>query len=67
MMPSSEHIVIDPAIAQGKPIIRGTRVSVDSIVAALGAGMSFEDVQREYDVSADDIRAALLYINGEQE
>jgi uncharacterized protein (DUF433 family) len=61
-MATADRIVIDPAIAQGKPIIRGTRIPVTMVVGSLAGGMSFEDVQREYDLSADDIRAALKFV-----
>jgi uncharacterized protein (DUF433 family) len=55
-------IVLDPAIAGGKPVIRGTRVPVTVVVGSLAGGMTFEEVQREYDVTADDIRAALRFV-----
>jgi uncharacterized protein (DUF433 family) len=61
-MPTPDRIVIDPAIAHGKPVIRGTRIPVTTIVGSLAGGMSFEDVQREYDVTAEDIRAALKFV-----
>ncbi len=56
------RIVIDPAICDGKPVIRGTRLPVTVVVGSLAGGMTFEDVQREYDVTVDDIRAALRYV-----
>jgi uncharacterized protein (DUF433 family) len=55
----NERIVIDPKICHGKPVIRGTRMPVALVVGSLPGGMSFEEVQREYDLSIDDIRAAL--------
>jgi uncharacterized protein (DUF433 family) len=61
-MSTSDRIVIDPAIAHGKPVIRGTRVPVTVIVGSLAGGMSFEEVQREYDLTAEDIRAALKFV-----
>src|SRR5262249_57044683 len=54
-----DRIVIDPAICHGKPVIRGTRTPVAIIVGSLAGGMTFEDIEREYEVTADDIRAAL--------
>ena len=56
------RIVLDPAIAHGKPIIRGTRLPVSIVVGSLAGGMTFEEVQREYDITADDIRAALKFV-----
>jgi uncharacterized protein (DUF433 family) len=57
----NERIVIDPEIQHGKPVIRGTRVPVAIVVGSLAGGMSFEEVQREYDISIEDIRAALQF------
>jgi uncharacterized protein (DUF433 family) len=57
----NERIVVDPAICHGKPVIRGTRTPVAIVVGSLAGGMSFEEIAREYDLTADDIRAALAY------
>jgi uncharacterized protein (DUF433 family) len=57
----NERIVIDPKICHGKPVIRGTRTPVAVIVGSLAGGDSFETIQREYDITADDIRAALAF------
>ncbi len=56
------RIVLDPAVSHGKPVIRGTRVPVTVVVGSLAGGMTFEEVQREYDVTAEDIRAALRFV-----
>ena len=56
-----DRIIIDPAVCHGKPVIRGTRTPVAIIVGSLAGGMSFEEIQREYDVTAEDIRAALAF------
>ncbi len=53
------RIVVDPAIRFGKPVIKGTRVPVDLIVAKLAGGMKIEEVAKEYDITAEDIYAAL--------
>jgi len=57
----NERIVIDPRIQHGKPVIRGTRVPVARIVGGLAGGMTFEEVQKEYSVAPEDIRAALEF------
>lgn len=57
----NERIVIDPKICHGKPVIRGTRMPVAMVVGSLAGGMSFEDVQGEYELTAEDIRAALKF------
>jgi uncharacterized protein (DUF433 family) len=56
-----DRVVIDPKICHGKPVIRGTRTPVALIVGGLAGGMSFEDVQREYDLTIEDVRAALRF------
>jgi uncharacterized protein (DUF433 family) len=56
-----DRIVIDPKICHGKPVIRGTRTPVAIVVGSLAGGMSFEEVQREYDLTIEDIRAALKF------
>ena len=61
-MTVSNRIVLDPAVCHGKPVIRGTRLPVTVVVGSLAGGMTFEDVQREYDITADDIRAALRFV-----
>ena len=57
----NERIQIDSAICHGKPVIRGTRVPVAIVLGSLAGGMSYEDVAKEYELSVDDIRAALSY------
>ena len=57
----NDRIVIDPNVCHGKPVIRGTRTPVAIVVGSLAGGMSFEEVQREYDLTMEDIRAALKF------
>ena len=57
----NNRIVIDPAIQHGKPVIRGTRVPVVRILGGLAGGMSIHEIIHEYEVTEDDIRAALTY------
>ncbi len=56
-----ERIVIDPEIQHGKPLIRGTRVSITRIIGGLAGGMAKEEIMREYEVTEEDIEAALNY------
>ncbi|MCC7292767.1 MAG: DUF433 domain-containing protein [Phycisphaerales bacterium] len=58
-----DRIAIDPRVCHGKPVVTGTRVPVTIIVGSVAAGMSFADIQREYEVTVEDIRAALEYAN----
>ena len=41
-------IVVDPKIMMGKPVIAGTRLTVELILEELGAGRSFEDLLTSY-------------------
>ena len=56
-----ERIDIDPTVQHGKPVIRGTRVPVSRVVGGLAGGMTVEEVCREYEITEDDVRAALDY------
>jgi uncharacterized protein (DUF433 family) len=56
-----DRVVIDPDICHGKSVIRGTRVPIAIIVGSLADGMSFEDVEREYSLTGEDIRVALSF------
>ena len=55
------RITIDSAICHGQPVIRGTRTPVSIVVGSLAGGMSFEEVQQEYDLPIEYIRAALKF------
>ena len=61
MKPTSDRIQIDPDICHGQPVIRGTRVPVAVVTGSIEAGMTPDDVIREYGITADDIDAALSF------
>ena len=56
-----DRITIDPRVMAGKPVIRGTRITVDLILELLAAGMKPEEIAEDYRISIEDVRAALLY------
>ena len=56
-----ERIVVDKDIRHGKPVIRGTRVPVDIILGSLAGGMSYKEVCEDYEITEDDIKAAMEY------
>jgi len=57
-----ERITYNPNILGGKPIIKGTRISVQFILELLGAGMSIDEILAEYPhLQREDILAALDY------
>jgi uncharacterized protein (DUF433 family) len=58
----NERITIDPNILVGKPIIKGTRISVEFVVDLLGRGWTVDQILDEYDhLEAADIQACLAY------
>lgn len=57
----NDRIVIDPKICHGKPVIHGTRMPVALVVGSLAGGMTFDEVQKEYNLTVTDIRAALKF------
>ncbi len=57
----NDRIAIDPKICHGKPVISGTRMPVALVVGSLAGGMTFDEVQQEYGLTAADIRAALKF------
>ncbi|WP_038034284.1 DUF433 domain-containing protein [Thermopetrobacter sp. TC1] len=53
------HIIVDPEIMMGKPVIAGTRIPVEMILRDLGVGIAPEELLRAYPQrTMDDIRAA---------
>ena len=56
-----DRITIDPAVCHGTPVIRGTRLPVSIVLGSIASGMTFQQIQDEYAITADDIRAALAY------
>ncbi|ODS30980.1 MAG: hypothetical protein SCARUB_03903 [Candidatus Scalindua rubra] len=57
-----KRIVINPKIMLGKPVIKGTRLTVELIVEKVAYGETIENLKKDYPfLTEDDIRAALLY------
>jgi uncharacterized protein (DUF433 family) len=57
-----DRITLDPEVRSGKPVIRGTRITVSDILEYLAGGMSADDVLADFpDLASDDIRAALAF------
>lgn len=60
-MQIAPRITVDGAVRFGKPVIEGTRVPVDLVLAQLAGGMTIEAVTEEYELTREDILAALAY------
>ncbi|MBI5488398.1 MAG: DUF433 domain-containing protein [Deltaproteobacteria bacterium] len=57
-----DRIVLDSEILAGKPIVKGTRLSVEFIIDLLAQGWSVEAVLRNYaPLSREDVHACLEY------
>lgn len=57
-----DRITFDPQVMGGKPCIRGTRVTVGTIVGLVASGSTIHDILRDYPyLEAEDIPAALSY------
>ncbi len=54
-------IIINERVRFGKPIIEGTRITVDEVLGALAGGMTYEEIEKEYGLTKEDIIAALRY------
>jgi uncharacterized protein (DUF433 family) len=66
--PSNENtallnrITIDPTVCHGKPVIRGLRYPVESLLEYLAGGDSFEDVLAEFpDLEREDLQACIQF------
>jgi uncharacterized protein (DUF433 family) len=55
-------ITIEPGRRDGKPCIRGLRITVSDILDYLASGMSESEILRDFpDLTADDLRACLAF------
>ena len=56
------RISLEPDVLVGKPVIRGTRLSVEFVIGLMADGWSEADILRDYPgVTHDDIIACLAY------
>jgi len=61
-MTDTARIVLDPAVLAGKPVIRGTRLSVDFVIGLMADGWTEADILRNYPgLTCEDIAACLAY------
>lgn len=56
-----QRIILNPNITDGKPIIKGTRLTVDYILGLLAYGTSEEEISQTEGITREDIRACLLF------
>ena len=57
-----KHIVCNPRILLGKPVIKGTRISVELILKKLAEGITTKELREAYpSLTGEDINAVLAY------
>lgn len=61
MIELAPGITADPSVRFGKPVIRGTRVPADVLVARVASGLEINQVAEEYGVKEADVYNALNY------
>lgn len=62
MSTSLDRITIDPSICHGKPVVRGLRYPVETILELLSSGMTVEEILGDYeDLEREDILAVLAF------
>lgn len=56
------RIVAHPDVLVGKPVIKGTRISVELVMDVLAAGYTIDQIIQQYDhLTREDIQACLAY------
>ena len=57
-----ERITLDPSVMVGKPVIKGTRLTVEYILNLLAHGVTVPEILDEYDgLTQEDVQACLLF------
>lgn len=57
-----ERIAIDPQVMLGKPVIRGTRITVEILLEKIAAGCSIDEILTDYPrLAREDVLAAVAY------
>ncbi len=61
-LPYQDRIVRDPQVLVGKPVVKGTRIPVDLVLAYLARNPNFDDLFLDYPrLTLDDVKACLAY------
>lgn len=57
-----ERITVDPRICHGKPVVRGFRYPVQTLLELMSSGMTFDEILADYeDLEREDLLAVLSY------
>ena len=50
------------SIRHGKPVIEGTRITVEEVLGMLESGMTYKEIEEEYGLTKEEILAAIRYV-----
>ena len=57
-----DRIAVDPKVSQGRPTVRGTRITVEFVLKLMGNGYGVEEILREYpELETDDVHQCATY------
>lgn len=56
-----KRIIVNPKIMVGKPVIKGTRITVYEIINRIAQGQTFDYIKDDLEIKIEDIKAALVY------
>jgi uncharacterized protein (DUF433 family) len=56
-----DHIIADPAVLVGKPVIRGTRLAAEFILGLIAQGWPEQEITRNYRLTTEQVRACVAY------
>ena len=54
-------ISVHAEVVHGKPVISGTRIPVALVLGQLAGGVTYDELQREYGLTEEQVQAALTY------
>jgi uncharacterized protein (DUF433 family) len=58
----AERITVDPAVMVGKPVVKGTRMPVELVLAKLASNPDLDDFFLDYpELTVEDVKAVLAY------
>ncbi len=59
----NKRITVDANIHFGKPVVAGTRITVQNVLELINDGLSFEEIKTDYypDLTTEDIKACVDY------
>ncbi len=55
------EIAINENVRHGKPVLKGTRITVDEVLCMLENGMTYEEIEREYKLNRTQILSVIKY------